>query len=81
THWQPTASLPQLKQRAAILAQIRAFFAARDVLEVDTPAMSQATVTDIHLHTFQTQFVGPGFANGQQLYLMTSPEFHMKRLL
>lgn len=81
THWQPTASLPQLKQRAAILAQIRAFFAARDVLEVDTPAMSQATVTDIHLHTFQTLFVGPGFANGQQLYLMTSPEFHMKRLL
>lgn len=81
THWQPTAFLPQLKQRAAILAQIRAFFAARDVLEVDTPAMSQATVTDIHLHTFQTQFVGPGFANGQQLYLMTSPEFHMKRLL
>ncbi|MGR5066028.1 elongation factor P--(R)-beta-lysine ligase [Photobacterium sp. DNB22_13_2] len=80
-HWQPTAPLPQLKQRAAILAMIRHFFAQREVLEVDTPAMSQATVTDIHLHTFQTTFVGPGFADGQQLYLMTSPEFHMKRLL
>lgn len=80
-HWQPTAPLTQLKQRAAILAMIRDFFAQREVLEVDTPAMSQATVTDIHLHTFQTTFVGPGFADGQPLYLMTSPEFHMKRLL
>ncbi|PSU31282.1 elongation factor P--(R)-beta-lysine ligase [Photobacterium lutimaris] len=80
-HWQPTAPLTQLKQRAAILAMIRHFFVQREVLEVDTPAMSQATVTDIHLHTFQTTFVGPGFADGQSLYLMTSPEFHMKRLL
>ena len=80
-HWQPTAPLTQLKQRAAILATIRHFFAQREVLEVDTPAMSQATVTDIHLHTFQTTFVGPGYADGQPLYLMTSPEFHMKRLL
>jgi len=51
------------------------------VLEVDTPAMSHATVTDIHLHTFQTEFVGPGYADGRKLYFMTSPEFHMKRLL
>lgn len=50
-------------------------------MEVDTPAMSHATVTDIHLHTFQTEFVGPGYADGRKLYFMTSPEFHMKRLL
>ncbi|MGF1732476.1 elongation factor P--(R)-beta-lysine ligase [Photobacterium kasasachensis] len=80
-NWQPTASIAQLKQRAATIATIRDFFARREVLEVDTPAMSQATVTDIHLHTFQTEFVGPGYAKGQTLYLMTSPEFHMKRLL
>lgn len=43
--------------------------------------MSHATVTDIHLHTFQTEFVGPGYAYGRKLYFMTSPEFHMKRLL
>lgn len=79
--WMPTASIQQLKQRAALLNTIRQFFAARDVLEVDTPAMSHATVTDVHLHTFQTEFVGPGYANGGQLHLMTSPEFHMKRLL
>lgn len=79
--WQPTASVKQLRQRADIMAKIRQFFAQRDVLEVDTPAMSHATVTDIHLHTFQTEFVGPGYADGRKLYFMTSPEFHMKRLL
>lgn len=81
TDWQPTASIEQLRQRASIIHQIRQFFAERDVLEVDTPAMSHATVTDIHLHTFQTEFVGPGYADGRKLYFMTSPEFHMKRLL
>lgn len=79
--WRPTASIEQLRQRSQLLQSIRQFFYARDVLEVDTPAMSHATVTDVHLHTFQTQFVGPGYANGSSLHLMTSPEFHMKRLL
>ncbi|WP_394145958.1 elongation factor P--(R)-beta-lysine ligase [Vibrio atypicus] len=79
--WQPTASIEQLRQRAKLLNSIRQFFAERDVLEVDTPAMSHATVTDVHLHTFQTEFVGPGYADGSKLYFMTSPEFHMKRLL
>jgi lysyl-tRNA synthetase class 2 len=80
-NWQPTASIEQLKSRAKVIQTIRQFFANRDVLEVDTPAMSHATVTDIHLHTFQTEFVGPGYADGRKLYFMTSPEFHMKRLL
>ncbi|MFH6908857.1 elongation factor P--(R)-beta-lysine ligase [Vibrio fluvialis] len=81
SEWMPTASIEQLKQRATLLRSIRQFFAERDVLEVDTPAMSHATVTDVHLHTFQTEFVGPGYADGRKLHLMTSPEFHMKRLL
>jgi len=79
--WQPTASISMLRQRAEILTKIRQFFAQRDVLEVDTPSMSHATVTDVHLHTFETRFVGPGFSGGQSVHLMTSPEFHMKRLL
>ncbi|MDD1781507.1 elongation factor P--(R)-beta-lysine ligase [Enterovibrio sp. ZSDZ35] len=79
--WRPTADIETLKQRARLTGAIRQFFAERDVLEVDTPSMSQATVTDIHLHTFNTAFVGPGFADGIPLYMMTSPEFHMKRLL
>lgn len=80
-NWQPTASIEQLKSRAKVIQTIRQFFANKNVLEVDTPAMSYATVTDIHLHTFQTEFVGPGYADGRKLYFMTSPEFHMKRLL
>ncbi len=79
--WTPSASIEQLKRRAEVLATLRQFFLKRNVLEVDTPAMSHATVTDVHLHTFKTQFVGPGYAEGKTLYLMTSPEFHMKRLL
>lgn len=81
TNWQPTASIEQLRQRATLIASIRQFFSERQVMEVDTPAMSHATVTDIHLHTFQTEFVGPGYADGSKLFFMTSPEFHMKRLL
>jgi lysyl-tRNA synthetase class 2 len=73
--------MEQLRQRAALITSIRQFFAERQVMEVDTPAMSHATVTDIHLHTFQTEFVGPGYADGSKLFFMTSPEFHMKRLL
>ncbi|OEE17176.1 elongation factor P--(R)-beta-lysine ligase [Aliivibrio fischeri] len=80
-NWMPSASIEQLQQRADILTAIRSFFSERKVMEVDTPAMSHATVTDVHLHTFQTDFIGPGYADGIHLYFMTSPEFHMKRLL
>ncbi len=79
--WQPSASIPNLLKRAAIMAEIRRFFADRGVLEVETPCMSQATVTDIHLVPFETRFVGPGHSQGMNLWLMTSPEYHMKRLL
>lgn len=79
--WQPSAPVANLLKRAAILQEIRRFFADRGVLEVETPAMSQATVTDVHLFSFETRFVGPGAASGLALYLMTSPEYHMKRLL
>ena len=78
---QPSAPIPNLLKRAAVMAEIRRFFTDRGVLEVETPCMSQATVTDIHLFPFETRFVGPGHSQGLNLYLMTSPEYHMKRLL
>ncbi|OCA53278.1 elongation factor P--(R)-beta-lysine ligase [Photorhabdus namnaonensis] len=80
-NWQPSAPIANLLKRATILAEIRRFFADRGVLEVETPAMGQFTVTDIQLFAFQTEFVGPGAADGMALYMMTSPEYHMKRLL
>ncbi|WP_372763118.1 elongation factor P--(R)-beta-lysine ligase [Pseudoalteromonas sp.] len=79
--WAPSASMATLKQRATILRTIREFFYARNVMEVETPSLSGASVTDIHLVSFNTTFVGPGHAAGLPLYLQTSPEFAMKRLL
>ena len=64
-----------------MLAQIRAFFALREVLEVETPALSAAAIPDPHLASFAVHYTGPGSRHGQMLYLHTSPEFPMKRLL
>jgi lysyl-tRNA synthetase class 2 len=74
--WQPTASLKNLKLRAELLAKLRQFFVARNVLEVDTPALSWSGATDYHIQSFRVD-AGQGGA----LYLHTSPEFPMKRLL
>ena len=80
-HWRPSSDLSVLRLRAELLAQIRAFFAARGVLEVETPALSAAAITDPHLASFKTCYSGPGSQHGRPLYLHTSPEFAMKRLL
>lgn len=58
-----------------MLAGIRAFFAARGVLEVDTPLLSRAAATDLHVHSASVEL------NAERRYLHTSPEFPMKRLL
>jgi elongation factor P--(R)-beta-lysine ligase len=73
--WRPTASLEILKIRARVLQDMRAFFAARNVGEVETPVLSASAVTDVNLHSFKTRF------RAADLYLHTSPEFFMKRLL
>ncbi len=80
-HWRPSTDLSVLRLRAELLAQIRAFFAARGVLEVETPALSAVAITDPHLASFKTCYSGPGSQHGRPLYLHTSPEFAMKRLL
>lgn len=76
---QPTCDLEALKTRAKMYARIRQFFAERDVLEVETPILSGAAVTDVHLASVAAQ----RHVNGQLQthYLQTSPEFAMKRLL
>ncbi|ALS99845.1 elongation factor P--(R)-beta-lysine ligase [Lacimicrobium alkaliphilum] len=79
--WHPSAEIPVLKQRARLLGEIRQFFARRKVMEVETPCLSHATVTDQHLQSFSTRYTGPGVAEGKTLYLQTSPEYAMKRLL
>jgi lysyl-tRNA synthetase class 2 len=79
--WCPTASLAALKKRAAIYSQIRQFFAERSVLEVETPLMSYATVTDPHIISIPATFKTIGSSKEQIVYLQTSPEYAMKRLL
>jgi len=86
-NWLPSANMQLLKKRAVIIQQIREFFINRQLLEVETPSLSQSGVTDQHLFCFKTHFVGPEISDskvdslGVPLYLQTSPEFHMKRLL
>ncbi|MEN4981988.1 EF-P lysine aminoacylase EpmA [Acinetobacter modestus] len=77
--YQPTCSIEALKARAEMYQKIRQFFAERKVLEVETPVLSQAAVTDVHLASVQVQRHIHGKLNTQ--YLQTSPEFPMKRLL
>lgn len=79
--WQPTANIETLKQRAHFIAVIRQFFQSKQVLEVETPVLSRNTITDLHLDPFITQFDADNSGSSKPLYLQTSPEFHMKRLL
>lgn len=81
TSWQPTASLAMLKKRARMLAKLRAFFAERDILEVQTPILSHAGNTDPSIETFVTQQNESLKHTIQPSFLNTSPEFSMKRLI
>jgi lysyl-tRNA synthetase class 2 len=75
--WRPTATRAMLAQRAALTARARRFFAARGVLEVDTPIVVNAAVTDVHIHSARVHLEREGF----EYFLHTSPEYAMKRLL
>ena len=79
--WQPTTSVKNLLTRAKLLAEIRRFFTDRGLLEVETPVLSEFGVTDVHLATFSTEFISPFGEQSKTLWLSTSPEYHMKRLL
>lgn len=79
--WQPSANLNTLRLRAKWLANIRQFFAEREILEVETPLLSRASVTDAHILSMPAIFQNIGNKNEITLYLQTSPEYAMKRLL
>ena len=79
--WQPSANIENLLKRAKIIAEIRRFFTDRGLLEVETPVLSEFGVTDLHLSTFSTEFIAPFDALSKTLWLGTSPEYQMKRLL
>ncbi|MGH8231608.1 MAG: EF-P lysine aminoacylase EpmA [Steroidobacteraceae bacterium] len=98
--WQPSAPLATLRVRAQLLETTRRFFAARGVLEVDTPALVRCALSEPNLHSVPVHLPGlpglpaPGLpgrpdqahqpdqaADSGTLFLATSPEYAMKRLL
>lgn len=73
--WQPGATMATLRQRSRVLAKLRDFFQQRQVMEVDVPLLSRATVTDHNIDSIQARNADVA------AYLQTSPEYFMKRLL
>jgi lysyl-tRNA synthetase class 2 len=81
--WHPdslAARLPFLRRRALLTQATRAFFSARGYTEVETPYAVHAPGEEVHLGTFRTERVDTAGAH-TPLWLHTSPEFAMKRLL
>ncbi|RPI15448.1 MAG: EF-P lysine aminoacylase GenX [Lysobacterales bacterium] len=75
--WRPTATMGALRLRATLLARVRDHFAASGALEVETPTLVRAAVTDVHLESLEVRHADGTVAG----YLHTSPEYAMKRLL
>ncbi|HLG89844.1 MAG TPA: EF-P lysine aminoacylase EpmA [Alphaproteobacteria bacterium] len=72
---------PYLELRAKLTRATRDFFVARDFLEVETPALQVSPGLEPHLTAFQTELISADRQARQPLYLHTSPEFAMKKLL
>lgn len=71
----PTANIATLKTRATLLRRVRQFFDELGFTEVQTPLLSADTVVDRHLDPVPVEL------SGRPMWLQTSPEFAMKRLL
>jgi len=81
--WHPDSladRMPFLRRRALLTQGVRAFFAARGYTEVDTPYAVSAPGEEVHLRAFRTVQDAPD-GSTRPLWLHTSPEFAMKRLL
>ncbi|HEY1720169.1 MAG TPA: EF-P lysine aminoacylase EpmA [Magnetospirillaceae bacterium] len=82
--WRPDSHAkrrPALVMRARILAALRTFFAARDFIEVETPALQISPGMEPHIGALGVDLTEPFGQARQRLYLHTSPEFAMKKLL
>ena len=73
--------LPYLKKRALIVETVRRFFAERDFLEPETAILQISPGLEPHLKAFETGMVEPFRNELKKMYLHTSPEFAMKKLL
>ena len=74
--WRPSSGPAVAARRAALLERARTYFRDTHALEVDTPALSPAMNPDPAIESLRAVT-----GDGKTLYLQTSPEFYMKRLL
>ncbi|MCB1783783.1 MAG: EF-P lysine aminoacylase GenX [Alphaproteobacteria bacterium] len=72
---------PYLFKRTEIIKQVRSFFDSEGFTEVDTPALQICPVMDTHIHAFETDLKNVDLTLKRKMYLQTSPEFEMKKLL
>jgi len=82
--WHPglfAKKIPYLRARAEIFRAVREFFDARGYLEVETPALQKSPCMEAHIQAFKTELVSADFQRRETMYLHTSPEFAMKKLL
>jgi len=82
--WRPdqfARRAPYLHARAAILAAVRAWFRGNGFVEVDTPALQVSPGLEPHLRAFSTELDEPFERGAAQMFLHTSPEYAMKKLL
>jgi len=82
--WRPDSlarRLPALRARNRIAGALREYFAAEDFVEVETPALQVSPGMEPHLTAFATELLEPFDERARRLYLHTSPEFAMKKLL
>jgi lysyl-tRNA synthetase class 2 len=82
--WQPhkfEQKRPFLEQRIKLLKAVRGYFDEGGFLEVETPILQVCPVMDTHIHAFKTEVLDHGMKPQRELYLHTSPEFAMKKLM
>jgi lysyl-tRNA synthetase class 2 len=79
--WRPSASFDAIRLRARLNALVRAFFAERGVLEVETPVLSRGGNTEPNIASFSLAFSGRTDGAPRKRWLRTSPEYPLKRLL
>lgn len=75
-NWRPSSGPSVAMRRAEMFERARQYFAAQDVLAVDTPALGRYAASDTNIASISAQT-----GSGEELYLQTSPEMYMKRML